>query len=332
VGAFNVGCIYPAGDIDVDPGLQSVVDAWLAKANLSGQQLLAFKTYLDTYIQGEFGGAISQLALWYDEDSSLRGGDKLVIGGYQNLIGSLASGLRVRLNNEVKEIAYSKSKGVSVTVSTKESGHVAINAARAVVTLPIGVLKAGKVKFVPPLPAVNRDAIGSMGNGLLDKTILVFPFVFWETSYEFFERIAPSESPGSWEEWLSLYPVSDSLPILIGFNAAIYAASLEKKSDAQIVAEAMAVLRKIWPSAPAPLEYKITRWKADPYALGAYSFTTPSMEYAPVHRDVGRPVGGGLVQFAGEHTAMKYPATVHGAYLSGITAACNILRDIGKTC
>ncbi len=34
------------------------------------------------------------------------------------------------------------------------------------------------------------------------------------------------------------------------------------------------------------------------------------------------------VFFAGEHTSLEYPNTVHGAYLSGLEAANNILDEI----
>jgi len=313
-----------ADSIDTDPGLQSVVDSYIAKKKLTGENLLAFKSYLDTNIQQEYGGAISQLALWYDEDSELPGGDKLVIGGYQNLIGSLAPGLDIALNTVVTEIAYSTS---GVTVSTKDGATY--TAPWAVVTLPIGVLQANSVKFTPPLPSVNAKAIAGLGSGLLDKVVLVFPQAFWGTGVQVNDRI--SDGSGAFEEWLSLYPAT-GLPILVGWNAATYAAALEQRTDTDIIAEAMNILRRTWPTAPDPITYRISRWNSDPFSLGSYSFTTPRMEYKPAHRDVATPLAGGRVQFAGEHTSMKYPATVQGAYWSGQTAACNILKALKKGC
>jgi monoamine oxidase len=47
---------------------------------------------------------------------------------------------------------------------------------------------------------------------------------------------------------------------------------------------------------------------------------------------IAKAVGGGRVLFAGEHTRTDYPATVHGAYLSGRSSACAVLKSLGKTC
>ena len=64
------------------------------------------------------------------------------------------------------------------------------------------------------------------------------------------------------------------LPILVAFNAAEYAAKLEAKSDAQTVAEIMAILRKMYANAPAaPRDFVVTRWGADPFSYGSYSYT-----------------------------------------------------------
>lgn len=56
----------------------------------------------------------------------------------------------------------------------------------------------------------------------------------------------------------------------------------ETLSDTDLVAAAMTTLRTIYgPAIPAPIDYQLTRWAADPYALGSYSFnklgSTPDM-------------------------------------------------------
>ncbi len=61
--------------------------------------------------------------------------------------------------------------------------------------------------------------------------------------------------------------------MLIGFNAAAYARQLESKTDEEVVAEAMGVLRTIYgEGVPGPLDYVITRWGEDPWSLGSYSY------------------------------------------------------------
>ena len=216
-------------------------------------------------------------------------------------------------------------------VKAKNNGKiVTFSAPKVIVTLPIGVLKANTVKFTPQLPAVNQNAIAAMGAGLLDKCVFVFKEPFWGTREDFFNYISASDN-GAWGEFFSMEPAA-RLPVLYGFNAATYAKNLETKTDAQIIAEGLAVLRKIWPSAPDPISTYVTKWYTDPFSRCSYSYTTPKMEFAKVHRDVGAPVSGGRIRFAGEHTSLKFPATVHGAYNSGNDAACAVLKDLKKTC
>jgi hypothetical protein len=50
-----------------------------------------------------------------------------------------------------------------------------MDADAVVVTLPLGVLKAGMVRFDPPLPPRKQSAIDRLGFGALNKVLLLFP-------------------------------------------------------------------------------------------------------------------------------------------------------------
>ena len=61
--------------------------------------------------------------------------------------------------------------------------------------------------------------------------------------------------------------------MLLMFNAASYALTTEAMTDGQILVAAMGVLQKMYgASIPAYTKYLITRWQADPYAFGSYSY------------------------------------------------------------
>ena len=45
---------------------------------------------------------------------------------------------------------------------------------------------------------------------------------------------------------------------------------------------------------------------------------------------LARPEHRGRVLFCGEHTSRKYPATMHGALLSGEREAKRVLGDLGR--
>lgn len=70
----------------------------------------------------------------------------------------------------------------------------------------------------------------------------------------------------------------------------------------------------------------MTRWKSDPWARGSYSFVSvdsSGSDYDDLAEPIVPPSSNSASQvprvfFAGEHTIRNYPATVHGALLSGL--------------
>ncbi len=160
-----------------------------------------------------------------------------------------------------------------------------------------------------------------LGSGLLNKVVLRFARPFWERAPHLLGYI--SAEKGEWAEWLNLYRYTDR-PLLMAFNAARYAERLEGQSDEAVVEGAVAVLRTMYGGdVPRPTAWKVTRWGADPLAMGSYSYLPPGA--SPSDRaELGKPVDGVLF-FAGEHTATDFPATVHGAYRSGRRAARELI-------
>ena len=78
---------------------------------------------------------------------------------------------------------------------------------------------------------------------------------------------------------------------------------------------------------PPPTAALVTRWDADPFALGAYSALPPGVSPS-VRRTIANALLGGRAVFAGEYTSSSYPATTNGAYDSGIRAADRIINDV----
>lgn len=74
---------------------------------------------------------------------------------------------------------------------------------------------------------------------------------------------------------------------------------------------------------PAPLEVIVTRWKKDPFTRGTYSYVAP--ETRPGDYDLMAKSVGNL-HFAGEATCGTHPATVHGALLSGLRVAADVME------
>jgi lysine-specific histone demethylase 1 len=98
----------------------------------------------------------------------------------------------------------------------------------------------------------------------------------------------------------------------------------ERDSGQSLVGEATAVLRSVFgPSVPEPIEAVVTRWGQDKFAYGSYSYTGPDFKHDD-YEVMAKPVGN--LFFAGEHTCGTHPATVHGAYISGLRAASEVLE------
>ena len=270
---------------------------------------------INSNIEQEYAGnAADTSTYWFDSDLAFKGQDVLLPDGYQTVTGHLANGLDVLTGTTVTEVAWN-SGGVSVTTN-----HGVFQADNVVITLPLGVLKANKVRFNPGLPATKQRAIQALGMGLLNKCFLRFPKVFWPADRDWLESIGPV--PGLWAEWVS-YARPLGMPILVGFNAADVGREVETWSDRKTVDSAMGTLRRIYGRGiPDPVGYQITRWAADPFSLGSYSFT--ALGSRPGMRDDLAKSIDNRVFFAGEATDRNYFGTVHGAYLSGLRAAGEI--------
>jgi monoamine oxidase len=295
-----------------DVSLQAAIQTYLKAEDLSADTLRKVWYAVDTAIEHEYAADVAELSLyWFDNAEEYGGGDVIFPGGYGQLVSHLADGLDIRLGHIVRSVEAGSS---GVRIQTDQGQF---EADKAVVALPLGVLKGQDISFNPPLPAEKRRAMARLGFGVLNKVYLQFEQVFWEADAHLLGYV--SERKGEWCEWLNLAPLVDA-PVLLGFNAGRFGLEIESWSDGQVVASALSVLRRIYgPGVPEPRGWLVTRWGRDPFARGAYSSLMPGA--SPDDYDIlAAPVGKRLF-FAGEHTHREHPATVHGAYLSGLRTA-----------
>ena len=160
-------------------------------------------------------------------------------------------------------------------------------------------------------------------NRYLNKCYLRFSHAFWPDDIDWLEYIP--QQHGEWTEWVS-FQRATKLPVLLSFNAGDRGRDMEAWSDEKTVASAMSVLKTIFGhDIPHPVDHQITRWASDRFARGSYSFNalhaTPAMRTA-----LAQPLGGRLF-FAGEASSKNHFGTAHGAYLSGVQAARDVLAQ-----
>ncbi len=278
----------------------------------------------------------------WDQDSGneFEGEHAQVIGGYQQVPRALwrvPDQLDVRTKKAVSEIRYDLDDQNGKALVTCEDGEV-IEADKVVLTAPLGVLKQQTIQFDPPLPDWKQGAISRLGFGLLNKIVLVFDEPFWDVERDMFGLLREPRSgtghdqdnyrAGRGQFYLFWNCIRTSgLPVLIALMAGDSAHEAEIKSDRELVSSCVEQLRKVFghSKVTTPMETIVTRWGSDRFARGTYSFV--AAEAKPQDYDVLAKRVGNLY-FAGEATCGTHPATVHGAYLSGLRAASEILEGI----
>ena len=245
------------------------------------------------------------------EGSGFSGPDAVLPNGYEPIALGLADGLTIRPDTQVQEISCSPG-GVGVRAGGKD-----YSADYAVCCVPLGVLKADGIRFTPELPAAKRRAVDRLAMGVLNKVYLRFPEVFWDRDTLNLGRI--SDRPQAFADWVNFHPVTGAA-VLCALNGGTFGEELEGMSELERRDAAFAALKTMFGrDIPPPTGASSTAWRSDPFAKGSYSFlpvgTDPSEREALAASLMSR------LFFAGEAASTQYPATVHGAYLSGERAA-----------
>lgn len=191
--------------------------------------------YLRTAIAVEQAADPDDLSAWFaeppteDEDEV----DRLVVGGFQRLVADALEDLDVLPSSTVVAVR-STDQGVSLRLARGES----LSADRVIVTVPLGVLKAGTIEFDPPLPFSHRGAIDALGMGMLDKLVLRFEEPFWSTTATRWEVIGGDTD---FPLWLNLQPLTGE-PVLVALFGGKAANRLSTSSDAELLEAALASL------------------------------------------------------------------------------------------
>jgi monoamine oxidase len=250
-----------------------------------------------------------------------------VVGGYDQIPTRLATDLgdRVRLSSPAQAIAWG---GGRVAVRCERDGRPeTIEARRAVVTLPIGILQSGTVAFDPALPPWKVRAIDALRMGRVVVVHFLFDRKFW--------REGGTNIPG-WQaragriSFWDPHPVGTGEPVLLGWITGTAAQELSDLGQEAGLDRALSWVEEALPAAAARKRVRwssLRDWVGDPWSRGSYSFTLPGG--GGQRAVLATPVADRLY-FAGEATeAAPHYQTVHGAYNTGRRAAREILAAEG---
>ena len=245
-------------------------------------------------------------------------------------------------SSDASQSATTLQEGVRIVT---ESG-VAYEADFALVTIPLGVLKQDWVSFSPPLPEVKKQAIDRLGFGLLNKIVLRFEEPFWSvmgvSPNPKSRRLGVDEDHGwfgtinnepfltreirgfSYMFW-NLHRFSGE-PVLVALCSGKSAHTVEDRPKHEVIDAACEILRVVFKltEAPVPVTSYVTQWSKQRFSKGSYSYV--AKDSSGVDYDILAAPVNNRIFFAGEATSRCHPATVAGAYGSGLREAARLYR------
>lgn len=303
------------------PGLKSalgdttVAEArtrWLDDQGWSGRDRRLASHAIDQWmVELTYGSPVDQTGFaWFWDEPELAGGDQFPVGGYVGVVDALADGLDVRLERPVTAVRHGDD-GVEL-----DAGGETFTGTHVVVTVPVGVLRAGRIAFDPPLSAARQDALERLDMGNLEKVVLTWDQAWWSGSLEYVD----ADGAGVFPEFYDLSEGAGA-PVLVGLYGGRFAREVQGAwTDEDIVAGALAVLEEAYGrSIPAPAATAVTRWTEDPYTGGSYVYLPPGASPEDITL-LGTPEGERLL-FAGEATDPRFYGNVHAAVMSGLREA-----------
>ena len=236
-------------------------------------------------------------------------------GGYRAALDWLANsivadGARLTLGAEVTRVQWKRH------VAAVGGAFGVAKAPRVIVTLPLGVLQAGPLRF-----REKAGALRKLASGPVIRVAMRFHTRFWDKrarDVAFFHSPA-APFPTFWT------PLPMRAPLLTAWAGGPKAARLTGSSPRKLVDVALASVESVFGKGPRDelAAAYAQDWMHDRHARGGYSYVLVNGEGA--REELAVPLDD-TIFFAGEATDADEAGTVAGALRSGIRAARQVLR------
>ena len=218
----------------------------------------------------------------------------------------------------VNKIDYS---GKGVVIYDRKGRSVEGN--KAIITIPLSILKNNEIQFNPSLPVEKLSAIDKIGIDSGMKIILKFNKRFWgeSTGSIISDGIVPTYTS---------YGKSRSVNnnILTAYIAGENANDLSDMGN-KAIREVLLDLNRIFGNSTATnliSESFIMDWKKEQYIQGCYSY--PTLNENNSRENLKKPIKDKIF-FAGEATNTNgHFGSIHGAMETGKEAVAEIMKDI----
>ena len=287
----------------------------------------------------------------YDASQFEASDDDLVAEGFGRLVQKIGEGVPVCLNSRVSDVQYGE------TGAEIRAGGRVYRANYALVTVSVGVLRAKRIAFHPPLPEWKQTAIDHLQMGNLQKIIIpfsrnIFPNDVPDSSWVVYEGdVFPGSTSGTKRGVMAFVIKPLGKNMAIGFFGGDQAKAFEarcaaeasgsgprRSCDEPAIETAHRALVNMFhgpvDEAIQSNQIHVTRWSLDETSLGAYSVPEPGYwdMRETLRKPVGKPGAGEddedgrkSLYFAGEATSRAiYNGSFAGAYETGMQAAREI--------
>ena len=299
-----------------DTDLRAVLESWVAHAQAQVSpdvwrlvnNLVAPREACDVDRLGAYG-------MSGQSDAGFGAGRFRIVEGYIALLEHLARGLRILLEMPVQHVSWSND-GVRLRTATAQE----FCAEAAILTVPLGVLQAGDIEFIPPLPSEKVSAIHHLGAGHVDRIVLRFRRPVWP---EELAGVLTTLESQLWSRpgWGRTHEIP-LITALVGGRAA-------EHFEAHAATAVTTALDHLVTMFGIDVKHAFAgghfiAWGSDPWSKMGYS-------YVPVgavgqRAQLAQPVDRVLF-FSGEATSVRRAATVDGALESGFRAADEVMAQ-----
>ncbi|HEX2062422.1 MAG TPA: NAD(P)/FAD-dependent oxidoreductase, partial [Thermoanaerobaculia bacterium] len=297
-----------------------------SRKNLPPRLRALARSYVEGYHAAHADRMSARALRVADSEQEQPGGNKQfrLAAGQDALIAWLRAGLdpqrvELRLGTVAEHVQWSEGSVTVGTRSTETQQRERIRARALILTIPIGVWKAGAIAFDPPLKE-KENALALLEAGHVVKIALRFRERFWP-DVNFLhtnDRFVPT--------WWTAAPFR--APVLTGWAGGHAADAMLAEGEAARIERALAALAAAWDVPRRRVDALLVAtwthdWQSDPFSRCAYSYAAVGGENAAAQ--LARPLRRTLF-FAGEATSSDETGTVAGAIASGFRAARETLR------
>ncbi len=238
----------------------------------------------------------------------MSGGDWPVRAGLGRMMTRLGADIPVALNTVAEELDWSARDHVSVRTS-----QGVVTARLALITVSIGILQSGLIKFRPSLPAAALSAIDGFSPGVANRVAL------------YFDRDVFGDAPSNLtivdgdSEPLAIHIPTFGFNYVVGQTGGRYASHLTRAGQQAATDYVLDRVAAVFGSDIRQhfVRSIVSAWDTDPWVLGAYASVKPG--HFGAREALTAPIDNRLF-FAGEAVGMPMVATCGGAFWSGTQA------------